>query len=92
MKVCAADLPHVIHKFQGTFEALWNDPEFEPFDRDSLDSRRRLREALTAQTSSPDVMQRFFALRPLPFQEEILDRLQLSFGRELIQKISFRIG
>ncbi len=34
VKVCAADLPHVIEKFEGTFDTLWNDPEFEDFDPD----------------------------------------------------------
>lgn len=73
VKACAADLPHVIDKFKGTFEGLWQDSEFERFDPHDAQSRSRLRAALSpADPTSPQV---FFSLRPFPFQEEILDRL-----------------
>ncbi len=74
VKVCAADVAHVIDKFDGTFESLWNDPEFEPYDPASEADRKRLTAALSrdAAESHPRVL---FALRPYPFQEEILDRL-----------------
>ncbi|MBI2392021.1 MAG: DUF3427 domain-containing protein [Deltaproteobacteria bacterium] len=72
VKVCAADLPHVIEKFAGTFESLWNDPEFEPFtDRDRL-----LRALHAERAPSADAPAVLFALHPFPFQEEILDRLE----------------
>ena len=73
MKACAADLPHVIEKFKGTFDSLWNDSEFEPFNPQDEASRARLRSALAiGDTPSTQV---FFSLRPYPFQQEILDRL-----------------
>lgn len=73
VKACAADLPHVIDKFKGTFESLWHDSEFEQFHPNDAASRSRLRSALTpSDAASPQV---FFSLRPFPFQEEILDRL-----------------
>ncbi len=72
VKACAADLPHVIEKFRGTFEGLWNDAEFEAFEPHNDASRARLRAAL-ASTESPTAV--LFSLRPFPFQEEILDRL-----------------
>lgn len=73
VKACAADLPHVIEKFKGTFESLWHDSEFERFDPRDAESRDRLRAALApTDSSSPQI---FFSLRPFPFQEEILDRL-----------------
>jgi superfamily II DNA or RNA helicase len=76
VKICAADLPHLIAKFEGTFEGLWNDDEFEPYDAASEPGRVRLREALGAEKSSGDsTVIAFFTLRPFPFQEEILDRL-----------------
>lgn len=73
VKACAADLPHVIEKFKGTFDGLWHDSEFERFDPNDDTSRAKLRSAL----APPDVASRqvFFSLRPFPFQEEILDRL-----------------
>ena len=77
VKVCAADLPHVIEKFEGTFETLWNDPEFEDFDPADEQSRARLRAALLAtqaeDAATPSLS--LIGLRPYPFQEEILDRL-----------------
>jgi superfamily II DNA or RNA helicase/HKD family nuclease len=75
VKVCAADLPHVIEKFRGTFEGLWNDAEFEPYDPGAESSRARLREALQGEKGRDEGPRVFFSLRPLPFQEEILDRL-----------------
>jgi superfamily II DNA or RNA helicase len=73
VKACAADLPHVIEKFKGTFESLWHDSEFERFDPNDDASRSQLRAALApANPASPQV---FFSLRPFPFQDEILDRL-----------------
>ncbi|MEO6598337.1 MAG: DUF3427 domain-containing protein [Polyangiaceae bacterium] len=76
VKACAADLGGVIDKFKGTFETLWNDSEFEAFDPGSVASRTRLRDALApADPSAHSAPGLFFALRPFPFQEEILDRL-----------------
>ncbi len=76
VKVCAADLASVIKKFEGTFDGLWNDPEFEPYDA-SEHARSRLRHALKAETTkgTPAVLP-LFTLRPLPYQEEILDKLR----------------
>jgi superfamily II DNA or RNA helicase/HKD family nuclease len=75
VKLCAADLPHVIDKFGGTFETLWADPEFEPYSPADEAQRARLRAALAteASTDAPDDL--LVTLRPFPFQEEILDRL-----------------
>lgn len=75
VKICAADLPHVIDKFAGTFETLWADPEFERYAPDDAAQRARLRAALAteAQGDIPDGF--LVVLRPFPFQDEILDRL-----------------
>ncbi len=76
VKACAADMPDIIDRFKGTFESLWNDSEFEAFDPTSEASRTRLRDALApADASALNAPGPFFALRPFPFQEEILDRL-----------------
>jgi superfamily II DNA or RNA helicase/HKD family nuclease len=74
VKVCAADLPHVIDQFEGTFETLWNEPEFEPYSPDNPAQRARLQSALSAETSSsPDAF--LVTLHALPFQDVILDKL-----------------
>jgi superfamily II DNA or RNA helicase/HKD family nuclease len=76
VKLCAADLPHVIEKFEGTFETLWQDPEFEGYDPRNDEHRIRLRAALGAeQNSGSETALTLLSLRPYPFQEEILDRL-----------------
>lgn len=78
MKVAALDLPHVIDKFAGTFETLWADPEFERYDPQSDEHRARLDRVLAAQGAGSvdhDNARFLVALRPLPFQVEILDRL-----------------
>jgi len=78
VKVCAADLPSVIDKFRGTFEGLWNDTEFEPYDPAAESSRQRLRVALRdeRQSATPTVVP-LFTLQPFPFQLEILDRIEV---------------
>lgn len=73
VKVSAGDLPHVIDKFAGTFETLWADPEFEPYDPADASARQRLADALAAPL--PEGERVLFDLRPLPFQQEMLDRL-----------------
>lgn len=84
VKVCAADLPHVVEKFRGTFESLWNDAEFERFDPDSESSQDRLRLGLRGDRADATEFAAFFQLKPFPFQQEILDRLdaeRIAHGR-----------
>ncbi|MFM2152754.1 MAG: hypothetical protein RL199_1189, partial [Pseudomonadota bacterium] len=76
MKASVVDLPHVVEKFEGTFETLWNEGEFEPFGAGDLE---RLKEALARESgkATPVSSPHFFAtLQPYPFQQEILDRLE----------------
>ncbi len=86
MKVTEADLKHVIDLFQGAFDSLWNDPEFEPFDpeRDYYRLQIALGAARPESRGGGDAPGLFFALRPYPFQQEILDDLaeqRAFFGR-----------
>ena len=79
MKMTASDLPAVIKKFRGTFETLWHDGEFEPFDPMDESHCKRLREAIARErggSSSTSTTTVFFTLRPYPYQAEILDRLE----------------
>ena len=76
VKVCTGDLAHVIQQFQGTFDTLWADAEFEAYRPDDASTRRRIASAL-AEESTGSVRNLFLvALRPLPFQQEILDKLE----------------
>ena len=75
VKVCAADLPHVIEQFAGTFDTLWSEPEFEPYSPDDAAQRARLAAALAAEISPAASDSFLVTLRALPFQEVILDKL-----------------
>lgn len=79
VKVAQADLPHVLDKFRGAFETLWQEGEFEPYDPRLEADRTRLRAALQDERGGGPRESRtrvFFTLRPYPFQQEILERLQ----------------
>src|SRR5690606_28414226 len=67
VKVTATDLPDVVAKFEGTFESLWNDPEFEPFDPRSAEQHDRLRRALKAEKTGPTAVTQLYALRPFAY-------------------------
>lgn len=80
VKAGQADLPHVLEKFGGTFETLWESAEFEPFDPGSEADRRRLREALdqeSGRTRRPDAPAMLLVgVTPYPFQQALLDQLE----------------
>lgn len=79
IRLSEAELPDVICQFEGTFDTLWHDPEFEPYHADNEAHRARLRDALrTAGSPRPGdaPLSTLISLRPHPFQQEILDRLQ----------------
>lgn len=74
-KISQYELPHLWQKIVATFDAYWNDDEFERFDGGAAS---RLREALHRErtrgsTEIGDLPS--FDLRPYPFQEEILDAI-----------------
>jgi superfamily II DNA or RNA helicase len=79
VKVAQADMPHVLDKFRGAFESLWEEGEFEPYDPADESQRARLRAALREErggTARDTAARIFFTLRPYPFQQEILERLE----------------
>jgi superfamily II DNA or RNA helicase len=79
VKVAQADMPHVLDKFRGAFESLWESREFEPYDARDEAQRMRLRAALQKERGGGTAEARaqiFFTLRPYPFQLEILERVE----------------
>lgn len=79
IKASAGDLPDVVRKFRGTFEALWNDPEFEAYDGSEA-AREKLRAALADERGGADgaadrVLTLPSAFRPKGYQRDILDKL-----------------
>lgn len=75
IKVTTKEVKHIIDKFQKTFETYWQDNEFESFDKvqHSEKLRRALRKEKTLERNSAAS---YFDIRPFPFQEEILEKLE----------------
>jgi superfamily II DNA or RNA helicase len=71
VRLSQRDNPGLIAKFRTTFEQYWEDPGFEPYDRErflqSLDRRR---------DSARDALAHVVRLRALPHQEAILEALR----------------
>ena len=74
-KVTRKDLPETIDKITATFEAYWNDREFEYY---SVDQKERLSRALRAEryVDSNNAALYTMDIMPYAYQQEILDRLE----------------
>ncbi len=76
VRISQVENPRVLEKFQGTFESYWEDGEFEPYlperDRDRFISASRREQFGETQEAQLYTLQ----VRPYPFQEEILERLE----------------
>lgn len=78
LKASEADASHIVRKFRGAFESLWEDGEFERYHPDDESAVARLSASLAEERSgSPRPAGRFFDLRPYDFQRAILDRLSV---------------
>ncbi|GAB2760454.1 DEAD/DEAH box helicase [Salinimicrobium soli] len=75
LKVTTQEIGHIIDKFQKTFETYWEDSEFEFYTKGR--DREKLSRALKRQSSYSTAQNTtFFDLKPYPYQEEILAKLQ----------------
>ena len=74
VKLTAHDQPATIRKINATFESYWNSLEFEYY---GAEERGRLDKALKAEkhVGTWDKREFFFDIRPYPYQQEILDKL-----------------
>ncbi|MBL8228332.1 MAG: DEAD/DEAH box helicase family protein, partial [Bryobacterales bacterium] len=89
VKLSEVEAPHIVERFRGAFESLWNDPEFEDFLPNDEGCCQRVRMALeSAQQKGGSTSARpvFFDLRPHPYQQATLDRLEA----ERLDRNSFR--
>jgi superfamily II DNA or RNA helicase/HKD family nuclease len=74
LKVTTQEVGHIIDKFAKTFETYWQDGEFEYFR--SGEHSQKLKVALGREKNKGQVEgSSFFDIKPLPFQEEILEKL-----------------
>ncbi|HMT24907.1 MAG TPA: phospholipase D-like domain-containing protein, partial [Microthrixaceae bacterium] len=75
VRASAARNPHVIAKFDAVFDSYWGSGDYHPYDAAQfLDEQER-----SGRTDAgPRVMLSPIELRPLPFQERLLDLLEVS--------------
>lgn len=74
VKVTTREIPHIINKFQKTFESYWNQSEFEVYDSSKIE---KLTNALNSNKIGKDTNEivKFFDLKPYHYQEELLEKL-----------------
>lgn len=75
LKVTTKEVGHIIDKFQKTFDTYWQDNEFELFDKTCHTEKLRvaLKKERTHERNNPAA---YFDIKPFPFQEEILEKLE----------------
>lgn len=78
IKITTKEVSHIIDKFQKTFDSYWNSDDFEIFD-DNV-HKVKLIESLNkgkfTSTGIPNPSS-FFDVKPYPFQNEILEQLEV---------------
>lgn len=76
VKVTTREIPHIIDKFQKTFESYWNNEEFEYYDTSKFSN---LKNALSNNKlgKTTDELVPFFNLKPYHYQKEILEKLEV---------------
>ncbi|GGC42934.1 type III restriction-modification system restriction subunit Res [Parapedobacter defluvii] len=81
VKVTTREIPHVIDKFQKTFETYWQSAEFEIYDPEA--SHERLARALkqSGAAKSGDNAISFFDIKPYHYQQEVLEKLDVERSR-----------
>ncbi|MDN3670712.1 DUF3427 domain-containing protein [Echinicola jeungdonensis] len=80
IKITTKEVPHIIDKFQKTFDTYWKSPDFELYDAQRESDGERLKVALNAGKFNPrndNEITSYFDIRPYKFQEEILEQLQV---------------
>ena len=73
VRVSGARNPDVIEKIEAVFESYWNSGDFVPYDVDEFRARTE-----TSTISGPHVMLSPVELRLEPFQERLLEQIELS--------------
>lgn len=85
MKITNKEIPHIIDKFQKTFDTHWEDHSFERY-RQGLDLNRLQTTLLRHKNFGQVPVITFFDIEPRPFQKELLRKLEV----ERVQHGRFR--
>lgn len=78
LKITTQEIPHIIDKFQKTFDGYWRDSEFEIFE--ATKHSQKLKDALQSGKSggyAPSFSNAYFDLKPYHYQKEILEQLEV---------------
>ncbi len=72
VRVSNIDNPHILRRFQSSFDQYWSDSDFEPYcpERDG----KRFKDAVSTQNQR-DTLVTALDVRPYPHQRQILDEL-----------------
>ena len=76
VKVTTKEIPHIIDKFQKTFESYWNNAEFELYDKSKLELLDNALQNNKLGKATLEIV-RFFDLKPYHYQSEILEKLKV---------------
>lgn len=76
LKVTTKEVGHIIDKFKKTFNTYWQDKEFELYNnnRDTEKFKKALKKERTFDRT---ISSFYFDIKPFPFQEEILEKLDV---------------
>lgn len=77
IKITTKEVPHIIEKFEKIFDSYWQNRDFEIYNNEAHQSKLigALKEGAT--TKSTNSLMTYFDLKPYPFQEEILEKLDV---------------
>ncbi|MDO9154939.1 MAG: DUF3427 domain-containing protein [Paludibacter sp.] len=76
IKITTKEVSHIIDKFKKTFETYWQDKDFELFNKNY--HSEKLKTALKNERTYDRTTSAFyFDIKPFPFQEEILEKLEV---------------
>lgn len=77
LKITTKEVSHIIDKFQKTFDSYWQSEDFELFEKNI--HKNKLIESLNRGKNRVEsqINKSFFDIKPYPFQEEILEKLEV---------------
>ncbi|WP_020404564.1 DUF3427 domain-containing protein [Gracilimonas tropica] len=75
VRISNIESPHLIQKFEASFESYWNSEEFKMYE--GSENEKKVLSAALNQESTVKFDQTFFDLKPYSFQQEILEKLEL---------------
>lgn len=75
VRISNIESPHLIQKFEASFESYWNSSEFKNYE--GTENEKKVLSAALNKESTVDFNQTFFDIKPYSFQQEILEKLEL---------------